>query len=67
MRRPHVYERSVPRHRRDPYEQPAADPANAALTIARAMPALIDTAEAAGLATLADLLEAVRMEAERAG
>ncbi len=66
MRRPHVYERSVPRQRRDPYEQPAADPADAALTVARAMPALIDAAEAAGLATLAGLLEAARVEAERA-
>jgi len=31
------------------------------------MPALIDAAEAAGLATLAGLLEAARVEAERAG
>ena len=67
MRRPHVYERSVPRARRDTYQEPDRDPVHAARTILRALPALTAAADTAGLATLADLLDAVREEAERVG
>ena len=65
MRRPHVYERSVPRARRDPSREPDCDRVQAARTVLRALPGLTAAAEAAGLATLADLLDAVRREAER--
>lgn len=65
MRRPHVYERSVPRARRDPCREPDGDRLHAARTVLRALPGLTAGAEAAGLAALADLLEAVRREAER--
>ena len=44
---------------------PGADPADAARTIARAMPSLIALAEAAGLGTLAGLIDAAWAEAER--
>ena len=65
MRRPHVYERTVPRARRDAYRERDRDSVHAAQAILRAVPGLTDAADSAGLATLADLLEAVRREAER--
>ena len=65
MRRPHVYERSAPRRRREDGVMPGTDPADAARSIARAMPALIALAESAKLATLADLIDAAWAEAER--
>lgn len=64
MRRPHVYERSVPRARRDSYQEPDRDDVQAARTVLRALPALTAAAETAGLGRLADLLDAVRDEAE---
>lgn len=65
MRRPHVYERSAPRRRRDQGVMPGLDPAEAARSIARAMPNLMAMAEAAHLANLADLIDAAWAEAER--
>ncbi len=56
MRRPHVYERSVPRTRRDAYQEPAGDPAIVAQAIARTLPAMIQDAEDAGLTIVADHL-----------
>lgn len=65
MRRPHVYERSAPRRRREEAQEPRADAAGCARSVARAMPALVATAEAAGLTGLAELLDAAWAEAER--
>ena len=56
MRRPHVYERSVPRARRASQPQPLPDPGAAAQDIARVLPAMIQDAEDAGLTVLADHL-----------
>ncbi len=56
MRRPHVYERSVPRTRRDAYQEPAGDPAIVAQAITRTLPAMILDAENAGLTSVADHL-----------
>ena len=65
MRRPHVYERSVPRIRRGACTAPEGDPVRAARSVLRALQAVIATADAAGLAGLVDLLDAARIEAER--
>ncbi|RYC31125.1 hypothetical protein D3273_15570 [Lichenibacterium minor] len=65
MRRPHVYERSAPRRRRDEGVAPGVDPAEAARGVARALPALVAMAESANLAGLASLLDAAWAEAER--
>ena len=67
MRRPHVYERSVPRARRDAYQMPDSDPGEAARTVVRALAGLIASADAAGLPALVVLLDAARVEAERLG
>ncbi len=67
MRRPHVYERSVPRPRRDAYQVPDNDPGEAARTVVRALAGLIAAADAAGLLALVGLLDAARVEAERLG
>ena len=56
MRRPHVYERSVPRTRRDAYQEPAGDSAIVAQAIARTLPAMIQDAEDAGLTIVANHL-----------
>ncbi len=65
MRRPHVYERSAPRRRRDDGVAPGIDPAEAARHIARAMPALIALADGADLPVLAHLLDTAWAEAEK--
>ena len=65
MRRPHVYERSVPRARREACAVPDGDPVRAARSVLRALQAVIATADLAGLAHLVDLLDAARLEAER--
>lgn len=65
MRRPHVYERSAPRRRREDCVTPGVDPAEAARHVARAMPALMAMAESANLSALANLLDAAWAEAER--
>ena len=67
MRRPHVYERSVPRPRRDAYQATGADPGEAARSVLRSLASLIATADGAGLSVLVDLLDAARVEAERMG
>lgn len=67
MRRPHVYERTVPRVRRDACHVPDSDPGQAARNVVRALPALIALAETAGLTTLVERLDAARIEAERVG
>lgn len=67
MRRPHVYERSVPRPRRDAYQVPDDDPGEAARAVVRALGGLITAADAAGLSVLVGLLDAARVEAERLG
>ena len=65
MRRPHVYERTVPRARAE-MTAPAARPVEVARGISRSLPSMIDEARAAGLDKLADALEVARVEAERA-
>lgn len=67
MRRPHVYERSAPRPRRDAFQAPEGDPLEAARAVLRGLPPLVAAAESAGLAALVDLLDAARIEAERLG
>ncbi len=64
MRRPHVYERSVPRTRRDAYQEPAGDPEIVAQAIARTLPAMILDAEEAGLTSVADHLTKALKAAE---
>lgn len=56
MRRPHVYERSAPRGARAAYQEPPTAAMSAIQDLAAALPAMIDKAQAAGLATTADLL-----------
>ena len=63
MRRPHVYERSVPRAKSEATPQ-AARPVEVARGISRSLPHMIDEARAAGLDRLADALEVARAEAE---
>ena len=53
MRRPHVYERSVPRTRREAYQEPACDPAIVAQAITRTLPGMIQDAEDTGLTIVA--------------
>lgn len=65
MRRPHVYERSAPRTRREAPPVPGGDPAQAARTMLRTIEALTLAADEAGLVHLADLLDAARVEAQR--
>ena len=65
MRRPHVYERTVPRAKSDATPQPAR-PVEVSRWISRSLPHMIDEARAAGLDRLADALEAARVEAETA-
>ena len=63
MRRPHVFQRSAPRGRREAYRQPVDKPATGRL-IAGQLGAMIDRAEGDGLGTLAELLDRARIEAE---
>ena len=56
MRRPHVYERSVPRARRDFDQEGCADYGPAARAVLDAVPTLLRQAEACGAVTLARLL-----------
>ena len=65
MRRPHVYERSVPRARRDFEQEGGADYVPAAHALLAAVPALLREAEAAGAVTLARFLGQALTEAER--
>ena len=64
MRRSHVYERSVPRARRDFHQEGGADYAPAARSVLDALPALLREAEAAGATTLARFLGQALTEAE---
>ena len=64
MRRPHVYERSVPRARRDLVQEGGADYVPAARSVLNAVPALLREAEAAGAAALARFLGQALTEAE---
>jgi hypothetical protein len=64
MRRPHIYQRSVPRARRDVEQEGGADYLPAARAILEAVPALLRQAEAAGAITLARLLGQALTEAE---
>ncbi len=64
MRRPHVYERSVPRARRDVEQEGGADYMPAARGVLAAVPALLREAEAAGAVTLARFLGQALTEAE---
>lgn len=56
MRRPHVYERSAPRGSRGAYHAPPSAALPVVQELGAALPAMIDKAEAAGLAKTADLL-----------
>ena len=64
MRRPRVYERSVPRTRREAYQEPTSDPENVAQAIARTLPAMILDAENAGLTSVAGHLTRALKAAE---
>ena len=64
MRRPHVYERSVPRPRRDLEQEVAADYVPAARAVLDVVPELLHTAEAAGAITLARFLGQALSKAE---
>ena len=64
MRRPHVYERSAPRARRDLEHEGGADYVPAARAVLDAVPALLREAEAAGAVTLARFLGQALNEAE---
>ncbi len=63
MRRPHVYERTAPRARRD-VEQGGADYLPAARAAISALPELLILAEASGAITLARFLGQALTEAE---
>ena len=65
MRRPHVYERSVPRPRRDLEQEVAADYVPAARAVLDGVPELLLTAEAAGAVTLAPYRGQAMSEAVR--
>lgn len=67
MRRPHVYERSAPRSRREGHAATGGDPGQAARAMLRTLEALTLAADEAGLVRLADLLDAAWAEAERVG
>ena len=64
MRRPHVYERSVPRARRDLEQEGGADYVPAARAVIAGVPALLREAEASGAVTLARFLGQALTEAE---
>ena len=64
MRRPHVYERSVPRARRDVEQENQDDYVPAARAVLATVPALLREAEAAGAITLARFLGQALTEAE---
>ncbi|WP_237482996.1 hypothetical protein [Lichenibacterium dinghuense] len=64
MRRPHVFERSAPRARRDVEQEAGADYIPAARAAIVALPALLREAEAAGAVTLARHLGHALTEAE---
>ena len=64
MRRPHVYERSAPRAKRDVEQGCRGDYMPAARAVLDAVPALLRHAEACGAVTLARLLGRSLTEAE---
>ena len=64
MRRPHVYERSVPRAKRDVEQEGRAYYGPAARAVIDAVPALLREAEACGAVTLARFLGQALTEAE---
>ena len=64
MRRPHVYERSVPRARRDLEQEGGADYVPAARAVLASVPGLLREAEASGAVTPARLLGQALTEAE---
>ena len=64
MRRPHVYERSAPRAKRDVEQERGGEYAPAARAVLDVVPALLREAEAAGATTLARLLGQALTEAE---
>ena len=64
MRRPHVYERSVPRARRDVEQESQDDYVPAARAAIAVLPALLRDAEAAGAVALARYLGQALSEAE---
>lgn len=64
MRRPHVYERSVPRSSRGPHQEPE-NRAAAARLLAAQLGNMIERAEAAGLVEITKFLEDAQSEAER--
>ena len=64
MRRPHVYERTAPRARRDFEQEGGANYVPAARSVLGAVPALLLEAEGAGAVTLARFLGQALTEAE---
>ncbi len=64
MRRPHVYERSTPRAKRDVDQEGCTDYGPAAHAVPDAVPALLREAEGCGATILARLLGQVLTEAE---
>jgi hypothetical protein len=64
MRRPHVYERSAPRAKRDVEQEGRADYGPAARAVLDAVPALLREAEVCGAVTLARLLGQALTETE---
>lgn len=64
MRRPHVYERSVPRAKRDMEQEGGADYMPAARAVLDAVPALLREAEACDAVPLARFLGQALSEAE---
>jgi hypothetical protein len=64
MRRPHVYERSAPRAKRDVEQECGGDYVPAARAVLDALPTLLRDAEAAGAITLARFLGQALTEAE---
>ena len=64
MRRPHVYERSAPRAKRDVEQECSGGSVPAARAALDALPAVLREAEAAGAVTLARFLGQALMEAE---
>ena len=64
MRRPHVYERSAPRARRDAGHEDLADYSSAARSALASIPAILVEAEACGAVALARHLGQALSEAE---
>lgn len=64
MRRPHIYERSVPRARRDVEQESGVDYVPAAHAVLAAVPDLLRQAEACGAVALARHLGQALSEAE---